>query len=234
MLLIGAESLDQYRRPCGSASCPRRVRTAASEISRKQMGKKPTPAMSSPRLTFPGFWPAMNEYPRYLCNCWTSSLNINAWIPVWVLLFPGALHMLVIKDEILSITITTASIDPKCQSQDQSPLVWPTTQRTNKTIILLQTVNSRFIGEEMASGCGSTDWGMLRNREFGQHDRQGFQSPRCLFFDGLFGGTTPVHVGNWGTAGVGKSCLHYSQNQMWVFCGPSFSFYLWFWNTLCC
>lgn len=191
--------------------------------------------MSSPRLTFSGFWPAMNEYPRYLCDCWISSLNINAWIPVWVLLFPGALHTLVIKDEILSITVTAASIDPKCQSQDQSPLVWPTTQRTNKTIILLQTANSLFIREEMASGCKSTDWGMLRNREFGQHDRSAAvsvsQVPFLWWFVWRHHSCPCWELRDcWGGEVV---CVTH-RIKYWGFLWTKLLFYLLFWNTPCC
>lgn len=74
----------------------------------------------------------------------------------------------------------------------EAPCVTHYTKGNNRKVVLPQTLYSLFLREEMAEGCKSTDWGIPRNREFGQQGQQQFQSPRCLFMVGSFGGTTCV------------------------------------------
>lgn len=135
--------------------------------------------------------------------------------------FQGLCRQEWLKDEILSVTVPTVSIDPKCQSQDLKLLVvthYP--KRNNRNVILPQTLYNLFLREELSKGGKSTDWAIPRNRVWSAGSAA--VSVSQVPFHGWF--IRRHHFcacyRNWGTAGVGSSYLHYSHK--WAF----------FWMTL--
>lgn len=106
--------------------------------------------------------------------------------------------------------------------------MWPTTQK--------ETIERWFCPKHFAicfsekrwqRGAHQQDWGIPRTRGFGQQDQQQFQSPRCLFMVGLFGGTTSVPaIGTEALLGWGwVMCTTHTNG---IFCKRHF--YLLFWT----
>lgn len=144
--------------------------------------------------------------------------------------FQGLCRQQWLKDEILSVAVTTVSIDPKWQSQDLKPLLRPITQKdTIERWFCPKHFTMCFSEKRWQGGCKSADWGIPWNREFGQQEQQQFQSPRCLFIVGLVGHHFCACDRNWGTARVGTSYLHCSHK--WAFLWMTLSFYLLFWTN---
>lgn len=143
--------------------------------------------------------------------------------------FQGLCRQQWLKDEILSVTVPAVSIEPRCQSQDLKPPVWPTKQK--------ETTERRFCPKHFTVCFSEKRWQRGANNRWRDTMKQGVWSAGSA---AVSESQVPFHgwfvwrhhfcacCGNWGTAGVGTGYLQYSDK--WAFLWMMLSFDL-FWTN---